>query len=130
MSQQEFNTKSEASGGQPHPSIVLRVAGFILFALLPFFLGPIPFVMGVASQALSPRRIPPYVIGPLAAALFFAIRLFTDWLPVTVGEGGPAWPSVALSLLLFIVCFSVGAALLRELLPHRFSTPAASPIPQ
>ena len=78
MSEQEFHPKSDASGEQPSPSIVLRVAGFILFGFLPFILGPIPFFMGVASQALSPRRISPYVVGPLAAAMFFALRHFTD----------------------------------------------------
>lgn len=84
--------------------------------------------MGVAIQALWPRRIPPYVIGPLAVALFFAVRRFTDWLPVRVGEGGPAWPSIVLSLLVFIMCFSVGAALLRELFARRYSESAAAPI--
>ena len=128
---QQLQPNPNVSSEQRHPSIVLRLAGFILFAFLPLLIGTIPFVAGVAIQVLWPRRIPPYIIGPLAVALFFALRSVTDWLPrITIAEGGPAWPSVLLSLAVFIVCFSTGAALLRELLPRRFTTPATLPNPQ
>jgi hypothetical protein len=128
---QQLQPNPNASIEQRHPALALRIARFIIFAFLPLLIGTIPFVTGVAIQALWPRRIPAYIIGPLAVALFFTLRSVTDWIPrITVGEGGPAWPPMVLSLIIFVVCFSTGTTLLRDLLPRRFITPATLPNPQ
>jgi hypothetical protein len=108
------------SKSPPGESFVRRLLRFVLLALLPLILGFTPFVLGVAVQALIRRRLPSYGIGMLAAATFFTLRHFTDWLPIRVGDGGPAWPSVVLSLLLFSAFFSLGATLFRELFARHF----------
>jgi len=130
MSYQEVQTEPDAKRRRTLTSMLLRGAGFLFCAVLTVLFGLIPFLLGVVAQALSPRRIPPYGVGPLAAATFFALWHFTGWLPITIGDGSIVWASVFLSLMLFVAFFGSGAAILRELLPRRFATVPASPTPQ
>lgn len=101
--------------------ILLYSIGLLLCVAITALFGLVPFVLGVLVQAAFPKRIPPFVIGLLATAAFFLLRYFTRWpLPITVGDGVPIWPSVLISLYVFLSFFASGAALIREFSPLRF----------
>jgi len=108
-------------------SVLLRVAGLLIATVITVLFGLIPFLLGFMAQALSPRRIPAFVVGPLAAVAFFAIWHFTGWMPITVGEGKFVWASAFLSLILFVAFFASGTAFFRQVFPRRFalSSPVA-----
>ena len=130
MNTRRFDAEPECGPNRTLSSTLFRGTGLVFCAVLTVFFGLIPFVLGVVAQALSPRQIPPYVIGPLAVALFLVIWRSTGWLSTTIGEGVPVWPSVLVSLILFVAFFSTGAAVLRHLFPRRFSTAPTSITPQ
>jgi hypothetical protein len=77
-------------------------------------LGTIPFLLGAAAQAVYRRPIPAYLCGLVNAILYLALWRLTGFLPIRVGEGQPLWPSVVLSLVLFVAFFAGGAALCRD----------------
>jgi|SoiMethySBSTD1v2_1073268.scaffolds.fasta_scaffold454448_2 hypothetical protein len=120
MSSQQFNLPAEAQPKRSAFATILRCFGFVVCAVVTILFGLVPFVLGVVAQGISPRRIPAYVVGPLGVVLFFALWRLTGWLSFTIGTGIPVWPSVVVSLVLFVPFFASGAALLRELLPRRF----------
>lgn len=120
MSEQE-PPPDDPTAERRRPPFTHRLAAFILLSLVPMLFGAIPFLAGVVFQAIWPLRIPAVIIGPIAVALFFALRWAAGWLPLTVGGGGPEWSTIIFSLVLFALCFSAGAARLRELLPRRYA---------
>ena len=118
----QSNAYFKARPGGFRFAALVRYARLLVCAVLTILFGLIPFVLGVIAQGVAPRRIPPYLVAPLAIALFFALWRLTGRLSVIVGTGIPVWPSVVLSLVLFAAFFASGAATLRELLPRRFSS--------
>ncbi len=122
MTSPQSNAEFKARSGRFRFAALFRYAGILVCAVLTILFGLIPFVLGAIAQGAAPRRIPPYLVAPLAVALFFALWHLTGRLSVIVGTGVPVWPSVVLSLVLFAAFFASGAATLRELLPRRFSS--------
>jgi len=122
MTSPQSNAEFKARSGRFRFAALFRYAGILVCAVLTILFGLIPFVLGAIAQGAAPRRIPPYLVAPLAVALFFALWRLTGRLSVIVGTGIPVWPSVVLSLVLFAAFFASGAATLRELLPRRFSS--------
>jgi hypothetical protein len=116
------NADSQTQPKRSRFSTVLRCFGLFVFAVLTVLFGLIPFVLGLVLQAIFPRRLPPFVVGPLAMILFFVLWNSTGWLSVTIGSVPPVWPSVLASLVLFVTFFASGAEFLRALLPRRYSS--------
>ena len=130
MNSQQVNAEPEAKLNRTRISMLLRGVGLLVAAVLTVLFGLVPFLLGFVAQAFSPRRIPAFLVGPLAAAAFFALWHFAGWLSFTIGDGSIVWASALISLILFVAFFASGAALLRELLPRRFTTASASSNPQ
>lgn len=121
MSHQQVDAEAEVKRERTLTSVLLRGVGLLFAVVLTVLFGLVPFLLGIVAQALSARRIPAFVVGPLAAAAFFALWHFTGWLSVSIGDGSLVWASAVLSLILFVAFFASGAALLRELFPRRFT---------
>ena len=127
MNIQQSNAAPQATRNRVFTSILLRGLGLLLCAVIIVLFGLVPFLLGALAQAISPKRIPSFIVGLLAVGAFFALWHFTGWLSTTVGDGFPLWPSIMMSLVLFVAFFGSGAALLCELFPRRFRSFSTSP---
>lgn len=119
MSLQPSNAARQTKRSKLFVSILFRGLGLLLCAVIVILFGLIPFSLGAFIQAISPRRIPSFVVGVIAAGAFFALQYFAGGVSVTAGDGFPVWPSVLLKLILFIAFFASGTALFCELFPRR-----------
>lgn len=123
---QQIPSEPEAKLNRTRTVMLVRAVGIVFAAVFTVLFGLVPSLLGLAAQALSPRPIPAFVAGPLAAAAFFALWYFTGWLSTTIGDGSMGWASMSISLILFVAFFASGAAFFRELLPRRSTTASAS----
>lgn len=103
-------------------SNVLRCLGFVLCAVLTILAGLVHFLLGVLVQIITRRRIPCPLVGLLGSALFFAFWLLMDWLMFRIGTGSPFWPSIVLSLILFVAYFVSGARLTWKVWSRRIAS--------
>lgn len=88
--------------------------GLLIWSILGLLLGTIPFALGAFAQAASRSRLPGYGTSLLGAIVYLVLWRLTGYLPFRYGEGPPLWPSVVLSLLLFVAFFAGGGAVFRE----------------
>jgi hypothetical protein len=106
--------------GRKFVSILCYGAGLLVCGAIVFLFGLIPFLLGALAQAISPRRIPPLVIGLLATGAFFGVQYFVAQDLAPPGDLFVAWSLILLHVVIFIAFFGSGVAFFRELFPRRY----------
>jgi hypothetical protein len=104
----------------PTPSYI-RVGGLVLGAVVVLVFGRLPFVLGVAVQAVYYRRLPAWIGVPVAAGFFAFCGVLLQGGSFLTTDG--AGSHRALALVCFIGFFFLGAAFFRGWRYHRFGQP-------